>query len=452
MTEVKMSSLLTFCFSTSPNTIGLLWQSCLTHDLLLEPVQLESLRSDVIQWLCVQGQTYSQACHQLLWNVLNHVNILVKDEKAAATGKSLSITALQIMEIALTSISMSDGLESYKTCKILNHQICVAGRIRCSFSHHLNLHNLQGSSLMISFINIKLTPYRYPGTAVVEWATGSSSMYNLLQELGSLNNVYCLEYAKHILQLLHSSFPTYFMDELSGSKSDNSAKCQVQAVNLHIEHWRLKKERQAAILARFSAKNNPILGQHNDQPNDDEHKSDDTGSLCFAPYDEGKQQEEQVRWSDSIIWSPAPQQDFSGFVNMHDPADSSEMLGSVYHLMREGVQHTAIFAIQAISSSSTVGLEVHVLNHTTIPGELDTIYPRGETRDSTAVGYTRHTTLAEFNIITPGEDCALPVELAGQLGKHQPHYIAAADKEHSSSSHKGRQKAFQGKHNDPREQ
>jgi hypothetical protein len=51
----------------------------------------------------------------------------------------------------------------------------------------------------------------------------------------------------------------------------------VQAVNLHIEHWRLKKERQAAILARFSTKNNPILEQHNDQPNDDEHKSDDTG-------------------------------------------------------------------------------------------------------------------------------------------------------------------------------
>jgi len=254
------------------------------------------------------------------------------------------------------------------------------------------------------------------------------------------------------------------------------------------------------------------------------------GSLCFAPYDEGKQQEEQVRWSDSIIWSPAPQQDFSGFVNMHDPADSSEMLGSVYHLMREGVQHTQpslqfrqspavlLYGIAAVDKRQPslshqgidalnqlfhlplqlqyqVGLEVHVLNHTTIPGELDTIYPRGETRDSTAVGYTRHTTLAEFNIITPGEDCALPVELAGQLGKHQPHYIAAADKEHSSSSHKGRytstqplcteshfgqggicfmefsyaallignstegcvllcirQKAFQGKHNDPREQ
>jgi hypothetical protein len=62
------------------------------------------------------------------------------------------------------------------------------------------------------------------------------------------------------------------------------------------------------------------------------------------------------------------------------------------------------------------------------------------------VGYTRHTTLVELNIITPGEDCALPVELAGQLEQHQPHYIAAADKEHSSSSHKGRQKAFQDKH------
>lgn len=130
------------------------------------------------------------------------------------------------------------------------------------------------------------------------------------------------------------------------------------------------------------------------------------GSLCFAPYDEGKQQEGQVRWPDSIIWSPAPQQDFSDSVNLHDPTDSSEMLGSVYHLMREGVQHTQpssqfrqsppalLYGImdkrqpslshQGIDAMNQlfhlplhlqyqVGLEVHVLNHTTISGELDTI-------------------------------------------------------------------------------
>ncbi len=137
-------------------------------------------------------------------------------------------------------------------------------------------------------------------------------------------------------------------------------------------------------------------------------KPSHAGSLCFAPYDEGKQQEEQVRWSDSIIWSPAPQQDFSGSVNLHDPADSSEMLGSVYHLMRKGVQHTQpssqfrqsppalLYGIAAVDKRQPslshqgidalnqlfhlplhlqyqVGLEVRVLNHTTIPGELDTI-------------------------------------------------------------------------------
>jgi len=99
-----------------------------------------------------------------------------------------------LIMVVSTSISMSDGLESYKTCKILNHQICVAGRIGCSFGHHLNLHNLQAPASwyhLSTLLFIKLTPYRHPGTAVVEWATGSSSMYNLLQELGSLNNVYC---------------------------------------------------------------------------------------------------------------------------------------------------------------------------------------------------------------------------------------------------------------------
>jgi hypothetical protein len=113
-----------------------------------------------------------------------------------------------------------------------------------------------------------------------------------------------------------------------------------------------------------------------------------------------------VRWPDSIIWSPAPQQDFSDSVNLHDPTDSSEMLGSVYHLMREGVQHTQpssqfrqsppalLYGImdkrqpslshQGIDAMNQlfhlplhlqyqVGLEVHVLNHTTISGELDTI-------------------------------------------------------------------------------
>jgi len=42
-----------------------------------------------------------QECHQLLWNVLNHVKFLVKDKKTSTAGKALGVTALQMMEIAL---------------------------------------------------------------------------------------------------------------------------------------------------------------------------------------------------------------------------------------------------------------------------------------------------------------------------------------------------------------
>jgi hypothetical protein len=44
---------------------------------------------------------HTQACHQLLWNVLNHVTFLVKKEKSATAGETLGVTALQMMEIAV---------------------------------------------------------------------------------------------------------------------------------------------------------------------------------------------------------------------------------------------------------------------------------------------------------------------------------------------------------------
>jgi hypothetical protein len=38
--------------------------------MVLEHVQLESLRYDVIQWLCVRNQTYSQVVFQL--NIISY--------------------------------------------------------------------------------------------------------------------------------------------------------------------------------------------------------------------------------------------------------------------------------------------------------------------------------------------------------------------------------------------
>jgi hypothetical protein len=44
---------------------------------------------------------HTQECHQLLWNVLNHVKILVKTNETSTAGEALGVTALQMMEIAL---------------------------------------------------------------------------------------------------------------------------------------------------------------------------------------------------------------------------------------------------------------------------------------------------------------------------------------------------------------
>ncbi|CAN5958280.1 unnamed protein product [Sphagnum jensenii] len=43
----------------------------------------------------------AQECHQLLWNVLNYVKILVKNNQTSTAGEALGVTALQMMEIAL---------------------------------------------------------------------------------------------------------------------------------------------------------------------------------------------------------------------------------------------------------------------------------------------------------------------------------------------------------------
>jgi hypothetical protein len=109
-------------------------------------------------------------------------------------------------------------------------------------------------------VNIKLSPSTYPGMVVggsSTWKLGSSSMYDLLQELQSLTNAHrkdcqlftlyllCFgwlwkplttfqwwgtglaDYAQYTLHLLHSSFPMYFGAEFRGSKLKKSPEYQV---------------------------------------------------------------------------------------------------------------------------------------------------------------------------------------------------------------------------------
>jgi hypothetical protein len=63
-----------------------------------------------------------------------------------------------------------------------------------------------------------------------------------------------------------------------------------------------------------------------------------SGQPCLAPYDKGKQQEEQRQSYDSIVWFPVPQQDVPGFVNLPDSAELSEVPGSLNYLEGESVQ------------------------------------------------------------------------------------------------------------------
>ncbi|KAH9567603.1 hypothetical protein CY35_03G035000 [Sphagnum magellanicum] len=185
---------------------------------------------------------HTQACHQLLWNVLNHVTFLVKKEKSATAGETLGVTALQMMEIAVR-----DRL-----------QVQPPSAAPQPFGFHPN----------DILVNIKTRP----GKFLVElstWKPESSSMYDLLQELQSLNNAHRLaDYAQHIIQLLHS-FPTYFGAEQGHSKVYNPPQHQVQDDIAEHAWQRLKKERQAAILARMSAQQKAFLDQHDDQEDDE---------------------------------------------------------------------------------------------------------------------------------------------------------------------------------------
>jgi len=63
-----------------------------------------------------------------------------------------------------------------------------------------------------------------------------------------------------------------------------------------------------------------------------------SGQPCLAPYDKGKQQEEQRQSYDSIVQSPVPQQDVPGFVNLPDSAELPEIPGSLNYLEGESVQ------------------------------------------------------------------------------------------------------------------
>jgi len=147
---------------------------------------------------------HTQECHQLLWNVLNHVKFLVKDKKTSTAGKALGVTALQMMEIALWDRQQYQPSSAAPPPSGLHPNDIL--------------------------VNIQLSPYTHPRTVEAgstTWELRSPSMYDLLQELQSLTNAHCLaDYAQYTLHLLHSSFQTYFGAGLRPSKSNKSLEYQ----------------------------------------------------------------------------------------------------------------------------------------------------------------------------------------------------------------------------------
>jgi hypothetical protein len=111
---------------------------------------------------------HTQECHQLLWNVLNHVKLLVKDKKTSTAGEALGVTALQMMEIAL--------------------------RDRQQYQPSSAAPQPSGLHPNDILVNIQLSPYTHSRTVVAgssTWELRSPSMYDLLQELQSLTNAHC---------------------------------------------------------------------------------------------------------------------------------------------------------------------------------------------------------------------------------------------------------------------
>ncbi|CAN5971679.1 unnamed protein product [Sphagnum jensenii] len=163
---------------------------------------------------------YGCECHQLLWNVLNHVKFLVKDNKTSTAGEALGVTALQMMEIAL--------------------------RDRLQYQPSSAAPQPSGLHPNDILVNIQLSPYTHSRTVVAgssTWELRSPSMYDLLQELQSLTNAHRLaDYAQYTLHLLHSSFQTYFPAGLRPSKSNKSPEYQILYFNSDIRRKRFFQE------------------------------------------------------------------------------------------------------------------------------------------------------------------------------------------------------------------
>ncbi|CAK9232731.1 unnamed protein product [Sphagnum troendelagicum] len=265
----------------------------------------ECLRYDVVQWLCVRNQTYSQlchalsavptdhhelaailadvaiyhepkisdrghyelkaecwkefdplfgnyylneleeaqACHQFLINVLNYVSILVSEDSTVTDGEALGVIALQLMAVVVSD------LENDPWSRGLKRSEQSLTEPQSSFpSNDISL-------------NTYLRPCLKSDTTVC-WTRGNSdlpSIHDLLLKLQkSKGSPRLVDSIKHVLHLLSIYCKNADEAETSGS--------QVVSLAAEDEQWvrneqQRKRDRQKAILDQFVVRQKAFLEQ-----------------------------------------------------------------------------------------------------------------------------------------------------------------------------------------------
>ncbi|KAL3678070.1 hypothetical protein R1sor_021026 [Riccia sorocarpa] len=179
---------------------------------------------------------HTQACHQLIWNVLYCVTELIQHETTATSAEIIGVMALQLLEMALADIR--------------------AGGLRPPNSHTAQLDSsLMPSHDISDFIYAK--PNMNSAFGVVDWERRESSstypsIYEMLVNLQKYRSSFRLvDSVNYVIQLQCS----YSMTKL-GSESNRS---RVPDEYVDDERRKLKKKRQEAILADFKARQKAFL-------------------------------------------------------------------------------------------------------------------------------------------------------------------------------------------------
>ncbi|KAL2641840.1 hypothetical protein R1flu_009427 [Riccia fluitans] len=205
---------------------------------------------------------HTQACHQLIWNVLYSVTELIQHEAVATSAEVLGVMALQLLEMALADIR-AGGLKPQNSPGI-------------SYSRQLDS-SLTPSNDISDFVYAK--PHLNSASGAVVWERREStstypSIYEMLFNLQKYrSSVRLVDSVNYVIQLQCSYSITK-----SGSESNRS---QISDVYVDDERRKLKKKRQEAILADFKARQKVFLDQVHHEVEQDEAKARrDAGSLA----------------------------------------------------------------------------------------------------------------------------------------------------------------------------